>query len=122
MLFVTEIKENNNDFEYVLKGFITKWKDCKFESDFDIKLYSTGETFVHSDMNDIFMEECNYTDEDDIFDYIVKRKKEVSIKEALEKLLVKYNVKEVSFLIVDDSSQSIISCTSNLTISNPNIK
>lgn len=122
MLFITELQGKNKDFEYILGDFIKKWKDSKFESDFDLPLSETPETYVINEMDDIFKKECPYNDEDDICDYISKRGRETTVKTALERLLTEYNIDYVTFLIVEDDSNCIISYTSTITIKNPKLK
>lgn len=122
MLFITELKGKNKDFEYIIGDFIKKWKDSKFESDFDLPLSETPETYVINEMDELFKNECPYTDEDDICDYISKRGRETTTRTALERLLIKYNIEYVTFLLVDDDFNSTISYTSTITIKNPEVK
>lgn len=122
MLFITELKGKNKDFEYIIGDFIKKWKDSKFESDFDLPLSETPETYVINEMDEVFKKECPYTDEDEICDYITRRGRETTVRTALKQLLKEYNMESITFLLVEDSSSRIESYTSIIKIQNPNLK
>lgn len=122
MLFITELKGTNKDFEYIIGDFIKKWKDSLFESDFDLPLSETPDTYVCTEMDELFKKECPYTDEDEICDYITRRGRETTARTALEQLLKEYNMESITFLLVEDSSSRIESYTSIIKIQNPNLK